>query len=235
MFSCLENRAFQAENGFGQEARGLAARLATHRLGAREVAALHRAALVDLVDGESAERAHAVLDAGAESLIAVLGHLADGYLAAQRLAPRRTAEPSPSLAARRPAPAEVVAAAPDAAVVLHLVVAGHSSRTRNLERALEQIVARRRSGETRVVVSNLKEEPGLYQELQVLATPVIIREQPGPSRRLVGSSTDVELIISELELDVPAATASTPARAVTRLHPEAEPEPEAAAPAAEAG
>ncbi len=216
----MENRAFRADNGFTREARRLADCLVAERLGARDVAALHRAALAAMVDGESAERAHGLLDAGEETLIAVLGCLADGYLAVHGSDPRRQRSDGATVRASSPRPRTSSAQDPDAAVMLHLVVVGQSARTRGLERALHEIARRRHPAETYVKVSDLNEHPELFSELQVLATPVVIRELPGPARRLVGSTHDVERIISGLELDVPAsrrsASPSTPAVALVR-------------------
>ena len=80
---------------------------------------------------------------------------------------------------------------------------------RKLERLLQELVALRHPATTEVVVTDLTVQPELFSELEVLATPVIIRESPGPARRLVGSGADLEQIIEQLELTVPAG-ARTP-------------------------
>ena len=210
---CVENRTFTTDNGFTREARRLAILLSECQLRARNVVRLHHEALDELVDGESAERAHALLDAGEETLIAVLGFLADTYLldhpASQPTATtaeplERSPEPGGSGTTRPTASSEVPSDAGSGEVRLHLVVAGHNGRTRKLERMLQELVELRDPGSTEIVVSDLSEKPELFEQLEVLATPVIIRELPAPVRRLVGSGGDLDRIIDELELSVPA-------------------------------
>ena len=123
---CVENRTFVADNGFASESRRLAAQLSGQHLRAKDVARLHRDALAELVDGEGAERAHALLDAGEETLIAVLGSMADTYLVAQQRPTHSGRSHRGGGRPRRP-----LAGRPrseHAELRLHLVVAGHTAR-----------------------------------------------------------------------------------------------------------
>ena len=78
---------------------------------------------------------------------------------------------------------------------------------------LKELVALRAPATTEILVSDLAAQPELFEQLEVLATPVIIREEPAPQRRLVGSGADLDRILDELEISVPVHRPPAPVEA----------------------
>lgn len=60
---------------------------------------------------------------------------------------------------------------------------------------LKDFCEKRLPGRYDLKVSNLKDEPKLAKELQIVATPLLIREEPGPQCRFIGSMNQLELAL----------------------------------------
>jgi circadian clock protein KaiB len=88
----------------------------------------------------------------------------------------------------------------DSPLALRLYVSGHAPNAlmaiRNLE-SLQHALAGRAS----VEVIDVRERPELAAEDRILATPTLVRRQPAPVRKIIGDLSDVERVLSGLELD----------------------------------
>ena len=91
---------------------------------------------------------------------------------------------------------EAAAEAADASVYeLHLVVSGsgHHSATAliNVRRFCEEHLRSRYS----LTLTDLGKSPGKARELEIFATPTLIREAPLPVRRFIGNMTRLEALL----------------------------------------
>ncbi len=84
--------------------------------------------------------------------------------------------------------------------MLHLYIAGH---TPVAERALRNLdgLAGELDGECRVAVTDILEQPDLAEQERILATPVLVKEAPGPVRRVVGDLSEREKVLASLGLE----------------------------------
>jgi circadian clock protein KaiB len=88
----------------------------------------------------------------------------------------------------------------DGKVVLRLFVTGSSQRS---FRAIEAVQSLRRDhlGNGVIIeIVDVVEEPERAEEEKILATPTLIRQSPGPPRRLVGDLGDTDRIVFLLGL-----------------------------------
>ena len=83
--------------------------------------------------------------------------------------------------------------------VLRLYVVGGTAAS---ERALGSVDALRRElGETGAVeVVDLREQPQVAERERVLATPLLVKVEPGPMRRVAGDLSDPERVLWTLGL-----------------------------------
>ena len=72
--------------------------------------------------------------------------------------------------------------------VLHLYVAGRAiGLSRQAEENLRKLCDLHLQGRYRIQVIDLVEEPGLAREHQVTAVPMVVRVEPPPFRKIVGT------------------------------------------------
>jgi circadian clock protein KaiB len=83
---------------------------------------------------------------------------------------------------------------------LRLYVAGATSKSstafRNLERVCEEYLA----GRYRIEVVDLMKNPQLAHDDHILALPALVRKRPFPIRKLIGSLSDTDRVLSSLDL-----------------------------------
>lgn len=87
--------------------------------------------------------------------------------------------------------------------VLKLYVTGQTARTERAIYNLYDLCNKYLAGNYEITVIDVLEYPQLAEEEKILATPTVIRELPLPRRRLVGDLSDVERVLSALDLTVP--------------------------------
>jgi circadian clock protein KaiB len=89
---------------------------------------------------------------------------------------------------------------PAADVLLRLFVTGTSQRSL---RAIEAIrsMCRVYSGRVTVEIVDVLEQPEQAENEKILATPTLIRQIPGPPRRLVGNLEEASRVIQLLGLE----------------------------------
>ncbi|MFV9504792.1 MAG: circadian clock KaiB family protein [Oscillochloridaceae bacterium umkhey_bin13] len=72
-------------------------------------------------------------------------------------------------------------------IVLHLYVAGRTPRAERAVATLRQICDRElASYECDLFITDVLSDPQLAEERKILATPTLIKEQPAPTRRIIG-------------------------------------------------
>ena len=84
--------------------------------------------------------------------------------------------------------------------VLRLYITGHTSRSLRAIKALEQICAEEMNQGYELDVVDIRENPHLAEEDQVLATPTLIKRLPLPIRRIIGDLNDREKVLIALDL-----------------------------------
>ena len=72
-------------------------------------------------------------------------------------------------------------------IVLHLYVAGRTPRAERAIATLRHICERELANfECDLVIVDVLADPQLAEARKILATPTLIKEQPAPSRRIIG-------------------------------------------------
>lgn len=86
--------------------------------------------------------------------------------------------------------------------LLKLYVSGKCPKSEHTIADLRRICSDGLEGEYELQVLDLSEHPQLASEDRILATPTLIREMPGPVRRVVGDLSDVREVLRVLNLSV---------------------------------
>ena len=97
--------------------------------------------------------------------------------------------------------------------VFRLFIAGRSSRSLQAISNLRRIGDERLHGSYELVVVDVLADPESAESARVLTTPTVVREVPGPARRVTGDLSDLERVLFALDLtdgagDGPRDTAS---------------------------
>jgi circadian clock protein KaiB len=92
---------------------------------------------------------------------------------------------------------------------LKLFIAGDSPRMRdaaaNLARACGELLA----GDVHVETVDVIEHPEVADEYRILTTPTVVREAPGPRRRVTGDLRDIAQVLAALAI-FPSPSPTTP-------------------------
>lgn len=83
---------------------------------------------------------------------------------------------------------------------LKLFVAGRSPRSAAAVATLRRICAAELAGRFDLVVVDIVEQPELAEAARILATPTLIKESPGPVRRIIGDLSDKDKVFAGLGL-----------------------------------
>jgi len=90
-----------------------------------------------------------------------------------------------------------------------LFVAGRSSRSLQAIANLRRLGDEKLHGHYELVVVDVVEDPQSAESSRVLTTPTVVKEAPGPARRVTGDLSDVEQVLFALDLmDAPADAAA---------------------------
>ena len=84
--------------------------------------------------------------------------------------------------------------------LVRLYVAGGTPIARRAERSLRQLTATL-PGRVDIEVIDVVSDPAAAEAAGVLATPLVVREAPGPRRRVVGDLTDATRLADALGLN----------------------------------
>lgn len=93
-----------------------------------------------------------------------------------------------------------------------LFVAGRSSRSHQAIANLRRLGDERLRGRYDLVVVDVTEDPESAESARVLTTPTLVKEAPGPARRVTGDLSDAERVLFALDLlldDLPEETRPT--------------------------
>jgi circadian clock protein KaiB len=90
---------------------------------------------------------------------------------------------------------------------LKLYVAGTSSRSRRAVRNLEELCDGELGGLVTVDIVDVLGQPALAEAARIFATPTLVKESPGPQRRIIGDLSERDAVLAWLDLltDAPCA------------------------------
>lgn len=83
---------------------------------------------------------------------------------------------------------------------LKLYVAGKTTRSATAIENLKKICEEHLKGCYRITVIDLKEQPAIAFQEQIVVTPTVIRELPPPLRRIIGDLSRKEKVLVGLDL-----------------------------------
>jgi circadian clock protein KaiB len=84
--------------------------------------------------------------------------------------------------------------------LLQLYITGHTPRSERAIANLRRICEEKLDGRYEMVIIDVLERPQLAEDERILVTPTLIKPLPLPSRRLIGDLSDMEKVLSELDL-----------------------------------
>jgi circadian clock protein KaiB len=84
--------------------------------------------------------------------------------------------------------------------VLRLYVSGTTPRSTEAIRNIKQICEEHLAGQYDLQVFDIYQQPEVTSAQQILAAPTLVKESPGPLRRLIGNLSDTKLILQRLGL-----------------------------------
>lgn len=90
--------------------------------------------------------------------------------------------------------------------VLRLFVTGMTPRSTRAIRAVRELCEQRLKDRFELEIVDVYQQPQLIQDEQVVATPTLIKYQPGPLRRIIGDMTDIRRLCLSLGLAYEAFT-----------------------------
>ncbi len=87
--------------------------------------------------------------------------------------------------------------------VLRLFVAGTTSRSQNAVTNVRRICEEHLQDRFELEVIDVYTHPRETRDLQIVATPTLVKLAPGPVRRIVGDLTNRDRVLNGLNLPVP--------------------------------
>jgi len=84
--------------------------------------------------------------------------------------------------------------------ILKLFITGHSSRSENAIRMLQNICTQDLGGQFALEIVDVLEHPEEAEERRILATPTVVKELPPPIRKVIGDLSDKDKVLVGLDL-----------------------------------
>lgn len=84
--------------------------------------------------------------------------------------------------------------------VLRLFVTGTTSRSQRAIANMHKICEEKLAGQYDLEVIDVYENPEATQELQIIATPTLVKVLPEPLRRIIGDLSDREKVLTGLNI-----------------------------------
>lgn len=81
-----------------------------------------------------------------------------------------------------------------------LYITGESANSMQAVASLQRTLEAQIPGRYEITLVDVVEQPEAAEEEGILATPTLVRERPGPPRRIIGSLSDSEKLVRSLEL-----------------------------------
>jgi circadian clock protein KaiB len=95
---------------------------------------------------------------------------------------------------------QVSTAEPDAEWVLHLYVAGQTTRSVVALQNLKQLCEEHLKGRYRIEVIDLLANPKRCHDDEILALPTLVRKLPEPIKKIIGDLSNTERVLVGLQL-----------------------------------
>lgn len=83
---------------------------------------------------------------------------------------------------------------------LRLFVTGATTRSQHAIANMKRICDQRLQGRYELEVIDVYEHPELTRDLQIIATPTLVKMLPEPLRRIIGDLSDTEKVLAGLSL-----------------------------------
>jgi circadian clock protein KaiB len=93
---------------------------------------------------------------------------------------------------------------------LRLYVAGPTPKSLTAFRNIERLCEAHLAGRYRIEVIDLTKNPHLAQSDQILAVPTLVRKRPAPTRKVIGTLSDTQRVLTSLDLLVEEADPFAP-------------------------
>lgn len=90
---------------------------------------------------------------------------------------------------------------PDQPLKLTLYVAGQTPKSLAAIRNLERICAEHMPGRYEVEVVDLRQQPQLAREHNIVAIPTLVRALPVPVQKIIGDLSDQEKVLVHLKVE----------------------------------
>lgn len=87
---------------------------------------------------------------------------------------------------------------------LRLYVTGRTPRSEFALQNLEAIMDRGRNDDYELEVIDVLENPQRAEDDRIIATPTLVKAVPAPQRRIIGDLSDLDLVMRELDVRLPA-------------------------------
>lgn len=84
--------------------------------------------------------------------------------------------------------------------VLCLYIANLGDKSIEAIKNIKKICDENLEGRYRLDVVDIHQQPALAREIQIIATPTLIKESPKPLRRLVGNMSNTKRVLTGLDL-----------------------------------
>ena len=97
--------------------------------------------------------------------------------------------------------------------VLRLYITGQTPNSERAVANLQRICDEHFAGDCDLAVIDVLERPEVAEAQRIFATPTLVKEVPGPSRRVIGDLTEIQKVLSSLDLDRWARAQARPAPA----------------------
>jgi circadian clock protein KaiB len=87
-----------------------------------------------------------------------------------------------------------------------LFVAGPSTRSERAIANLKRICEQELNGSYQLEIVDVLKQPARAEELKILTTPTLIKQEPPPVRRIIGDLSDAGQLIEILAIDAPGVS-----------------------------
>jgi len=84
--------------------------------------------------------------------------------------------------------------------ILQLYITGLTPRSERAIANLRRICEEKLDGRYEMVIIDVLERPQMAEDERILVTPTLIKPLPLPPRRVIGDLSDMEKVLSELDL-----------------------------------
>lgn len=85
--------------------------------------------------------------------------------------------------------------------IFDIYIAGQTTRAKRAIKNLHDICEAVIPGDYNLTIIDVLEQPGKAEEDKILATPTLVKRQPGPQRKIIGDLADMEKVVRALEIE----------------------------------